>query len=432
MPEYHLRVYIDRSELVEADGSSVVFLEGSSGIEAVKRSAAIKAALDDGFLTREIEKCRDNPEIIDVADLSDAQRENISSLVSSMSSEVGRAIIGLSVLQLTIKTICQNQNIRLHKSGNRSTFGWIEGIPMRSLDATYITPSLRKYGLLKLNAFGFMMTRTLAENYPYSKVYKAGIRGGRKYWLQLVEDVESGTLSPISALRFIISQLLNSASEFNSLADRAILKLSEAIKDGKFEKIDNAISLFKNHMQSSQYAARIMEISMHSLMQSIEELGGLGSGKLQVLSQMRSANKKHGNIGDVEILDGKLITHSWDAKYGKTYLRDELEELYDKIECHPSVLQVGFVTSSEPDNSQEISMRIIDIEDATGLKISIESFDSWIENRFADALSLGIDESFLVKKWVQAYVESLAQRRSDIAPIDEPCFQWVESLEKLL
>ena len=33
---------------------------------------------------------------------------------------------------------------------------------------------------------------------------------------------------------------------------------------------------------------------------------------------------------------------SWDAKYGKTYLRDELEELNDKLKSHPQTTLVGF------------------------------------------------------------------------------------------
>ncbi len=37
---------------------------------------------------------------------------------------------------------------------------------------------------------------------------------------------------------------------------------------------------------------------------------------------MRSANKKHGNIGDLEVLEKSNIIEAWDAKYGKAYLRD--------------------------------------------------------------------------------------------------------------
>ena len=35
---------------------------------------------------------------------------------------------------------------------------------------------------------------------------------------------------------------------------------------------------------------------------------------LKPLSQMRSANKKHGNIGDIELLEDRQIVEAWDAK----------------------------------------------------------------------------------------------------------------------
>ena len=97
-------------------------------------------------------------------------------MVDSVTSEVGRSIIVVTVIQLCIKCIVPEQCIRLHKAGNRNTgFSWKDGMPMRSLDRAFITPVLRNYDILRTNADGGMMTRTFAENYPYSKLYKAGV-----------------------------------------------------------------------------------------------------------------------------------------------------------------------------------------------------------------------------------------------------------------
>lgn len=74
---------------------------------------------------------------------------------------------------------------------------------LASLDKQYVTPVLRKYDLLRLNADGFMMTRSLAENYPYSPLYKANIRGARQEWLNLVEEVETNKISPEAALHYL-------------------------------------------------------------------------------------------------------------------------------------------------------------------------------------------------------------------------------------
>ena len=81
---------------------------------------------------------------------------------------------------------------------------------------------------------------------------------------------------------------------------------------------------------------------MHSLMQAVIETGALADLELKPLSQMRSANKKHGNIGDIELLENNEIVESWDAKYGKNYLRDEIDEVSEKLEYHEKVETVGF------------------------------------------------------------------------------------------
>ena len=54
---------------------------------------------------------------------------------------------------------------------------------MRTLDASYSTPFLREYGLLNVNKYGVFMTRSLAENYPYSSFYKAEMRGPFEEWI---------------------------------------------------------------------------------------------------------------------------------------------------------------------------------------------------------------------------------------------------------
>jgi hypothetical protein len=136
---------------------------------------------------------------------------------------VGRALVGLTVLQLCVKAIEPEQSIRLHKAGGAgSNFSWAEGIPMRVLDKHYITPILRRFDLLRLNADGFMMTRSLAENYPYSKLYKAAIRGARTEWLEIVDLIEVGTIQPESALSHLIGLLFNRSDKFKRAAESTI------------------------------------------------------------------------------------------------------------------------------------------------------------------------------------------------------------------
>lgn len=435
--EMYLKIYGDRSELALSDATTHTFAEGPMTAEAKARYGRIQKALESGFLREQIILCRQQPDLVGPNDLADRQREQLDELVELLTSESGRALTVLTLIQLCIKAIEPQQSIRLHKGGRGgNNFSWSEGISMRSLDNTFITPTLRNEGLLNVNKDGCFMTRSLAENYPYSQFYKAAIRGARAHWLAIVEELETGTMSPLPALRYLLAQLLNRAAQFEVLATQTLDTLSKIQQAGKLCDRTQVEAIVLRHMSDSGYAARLMEIAMHALMQAVQQTGGLGAASLIPLSQMRNANKKHGNIGDIELQEGKLIVESWDAKYGKSYLRDELEELNDKLGSHPSVAVAGFVSSGPPDLTEEIAQRAAEIQEINDTTIRILALDEWTREQFERAAQEGIEgrreEKIVAENWLLAYAESLAQRRLNIAPIDEPCYAWLNGLHELL
>ncbi len=424
--EPHMKIFDDRSVLVDGDGHSVVFTEGPPGTRAKDRLRKIKEKLEKGWFSDFIEKAvRSGDQTVN---LSDEDQVQLRQLADSVTSEVGRALAGLFVLQLVVKAVEPSQSVRLHKGG-QSDFSWVDGIPMRGLDANYITPNLRRYGLLRLNADGFMMTRSLAENYPYSRFYKAAIKGGKMPWVELVDKLEQGSMNPTEALGFLIWLLANRSEKFRKSATQTLKLVQDYI--GGQPTLEDARSLVELHMHQSTYSARLLEIAMHSLLQVVED-EGLLDGVLSPLCQMRTANKKHRNVGDVEIVGApgsRAVVEAWDAKYGKPYLRDEVEELADKLGTNPHVLLAGFVTDSEPDVTPDIETRLKEILDLFGTEIRILSFEGWVT---LNAARYGLDRGELGRKWLVAYSECLCQVRRERAPIDEPADEWVESLGRLL
>ncbi len=142
--EKHLRVYKEKSEYHLDNKHIETFHEGLLSNEAKKRIKSIKEAFGNGFLDQLIASLIDGKASADVDKISSAALESVNGLVDSLTSEVGRALIGLSVMQLCIKSIEPEQNIRLHKgSSNRASFSWVEGISMRALDKNHVTPILR-------------------------------------------------------------------------------------------------------------------------------------------------------------------------------------------------------------------------------------------------------------------------------------------------
>ena len=143
---------------------------------------------------------------------------------------------------------------------------------------------------------------------------------------------------------------------------------------------------------------------------------------------MRSANKKHGNVGDIEILkllDGMEIVEAWDAKYGKLDLRDELEELNEKLRDHSETEIAGFVTDRLPSIKPDTEQRIQELEEMHEVDIDILGFDDWVTQQVD---RVGSTPTAIGAFWITAFAECLCQKRRKRAPIDEPCDSWVDAL----
>lgn len=416
----HLDVYIDRYELHQNDVVTTYY-EGLQNAAAQHRYEKINTELSSGYLYKIMETLPD----VDFTELSEGNKVLLRRLVSGITSEVGRALVGVAFLQLAIKSITPDQNIRLHKgTTRRGSFSWVDGISMRTIDSTYCTPFLREKGLLNVNKFGVFMTRSLAENYPYSKLYKAEMRGPFAEWIDIVDAIEDERMPALLGLYYLIALLKNKSDAFNDMAEEAVA-LIDKYKDKSFSQI---CAFMKSFYNDTAYSARVFEIVIHGFMQAMAESNMIGDLELVPMSQMRSANKKHGNIGDVELKDGRVIVESWDAKYGKPYLRDELEELRDKILISPGVKVAGFIVDGEVDRRQDIMERSEEISVETGVDIQLFSFDEWIEYQTERIASPQLDR--IAERWLVAVVESFVQRRPEIAPIDEPCEAWVKDLIK--
>lgn len=270
------------------------------------------------------------------------------------------------------------------------------------------------------------MTRSLAENYPYSMLYKAEMRGPFGQWIAIVDAIENNTMPPELGLCFLLALLQNRSDQFRERANNACI-LTGKYKGKSFADVKNLIVRFFN---ATDYSARAFEVTMHGFYQAMDEMHLLGDADVVPMSQMRSANKKHGNVGDIELIENGTIIESWDAKYGKPYLRDELEELRDKLLTHPDVKIAGFVCDAKVDMRKDISVRKDELEIETGTEIHIFSFDEWISFEVNKLTTAQKDE--LGYKWLIAIVESFAQKRLAVAPIDEPCDAWINDLISIM
>lgn len=420
--ETYLVIYKDRSEF-HRNEVVIKYAEGIQSAKAEERYKLIIQKLEDGYL----DEMYKTLEKADFSELNEKCKKLLQKLADGINSKYGRAIAGLTFLQLTVKSIAPEQNIRLHKGNkSRGQFSWQEGISMRIIDKNFTNKFLREYDLIKLNADGIFMTRSLAENYPYTELYKAKIQGPFKQCLEIVDALEDGDLSPEIGLKYFTYLLKKKNEDFKKLVEEATQATLE-FKDATYEKIFDLLVRFFDNSASS---ARAYEIVMHGFMQAMEEAGYLDEEELSPLSQMRNANKKHGNVGDVELKINGVISEAWDAKYRKQNLELELEELNDKIAESPGLQVAGFVVDSNIDRRDSVVRRAAEIEEDTGVSIKLFNFDEWVDYQLSRAD--GILKKKIAFKWLNAVVESLSQKRRNIAPIDEPCDTWLNEIIKLM
>ena len=274
--EIHLDVYGDRSEL-HLEDRIMVYKEGFQNAETQRRYELINSTLSAGFLERKIELLEDE----NFERLSDENKKLLRDLVDGITSEVGRALVGVAFLQLAIKAIVPDQSIRLHKgTTRRGSFSWVDGISMRTIDSSYITPFLRQYGLLNVNKYGVFMTRSLAENYPYSKLYKAEMRGPFNEWINIVDALEDNSMPAELSLSYLLALLKNRSDAFQNKADEAVALVANHKKD-TFERIEEMLIQFFNE---TGYSARAFEVVMHGFMQALQDLHLLGDYQLVPMS----------------------------------------------------------------------------------------------------------------------------------------------------
>lgn len=409
------------------DGRENVYYIGDQSGAARERQQKVEYALEAGYLDGQYTTVVANE--LDFTELDATDQELIETLVASIDANKGRALTGLTVLQLTIKAITPAQDIRLHKGNQQlNEFSFVEGMSMRSIDNEYVTSFLRENDLLYVNGSGVMLTRTFAENYPYTPMYRAQIRGPKDEWLQLVERVEHGQTDPELLLQYLLHCLIKRRELVQQLSEEVVSQV-HAI-DSEVVDTETAVNTITDHLANAPHDARLHEVALHSLYQELVA-HNLRDAALKDLTQLRSADKKHGNIADIELVDPAddyTIYQAWDMKVGKDDLTESLNEMDEKLEDHPETEHVGYVVDSDVDLSVTERGGCDTLADTHDLTVRIQSFEETVTELLNELTDAGVPPV----AWLVAYTETLCRQRRDRAPVDEPALDWVQELGELL
>jgi hypothetical protein len=227
----------------------------------------------------------------------------------------------------------------------------------------------------------------------------------------------------------MLGMLWNRSNEFGEASHQCLTALRKSLSS--FEDHHQIRDFIIGFVKSSRHSARLFEIALHSFFQVLESEGIFSPFAVKPLGQMRSANKKHGNVGDVEIIDMKSVEageikviEAWDAKFGKPNLQEEIKEITEKMQKHPEIRRVGFVVSVDRGEIEKYQPTLVN-----GVEVEILVFEELIKEYEKKSTIKSLE---LSRNWLVAFVETLCQQRRDVAPVDEPTLGWVKEISEML
>ena len=100
------------------------------------------------------------------------------------------------------------------------------------------------------------------------------------------------------------------------------------------------------------------------------------------------------------------------------------------MDANPGVSIAGFIVNEHLEMKPEVKEKMEEISITTGTDIRLFTFKEWVSFKLSEVPASEWDS--FAQSWLKAVVESFARKRLDIAPIDEPCDDWLLDLVKAL
>jgi hypothetical protein len=350
-------------------------------------------------------------------------------LTDGFEGEKGRGLFVHSVLVSAIKTVCPEQDIRLHKTD------WIDGIGMRVIDKKCISAWFNSRNLgVKMNSDGVFMTRSLAVDIPYVPSFPPKIKGPKDEWLELISGMQFGEINPKSALRALLFGAHLRNIEFGKVVDEIL----ESCK--KLDNNPNRIfEIIYTHINGRKNGgSRLLEIALHSYAQVCFEedfkIPTIGKNSIMApIKPMRSPDKKAGDVGDIQFrhesfIDEKgsrYIEYAIDAKFGKSISDYEIDRLlthlHDEETPQPYLTSFDFIGLDKP-NLNAKKIHLFDEQNLPNIRaISLNDFVKEID-----------PNGSLTMKWLKRYVSMLSTQDLGYGQVTEITTDWLLSLYALL
>jgi DNA (cytosine-5)-methyltransferase 1 len=256
----------------------------------------------------------------DIEDVNKETKDFIKSIGSKINTQKG--VFTVLVTLITHKIINPTQDVRKHQSGISGGFSG------RSVDTTFITPTLKELGLPSMAESGWL-TRSLEQPYPYNLDYNGKISDKivKIAFLNVLDFVEKNPSSSKNILRLLLFEAIQSKKD----SFVAIMPLENPER----LTIENIIKALDEHFRTkydTHGGSKLPVLAFYAIYKSlINEVGRYKNCSLAKLGSHTASDRTSKTAGDIEIFKNKVLFEAIEIKLDKvidtTMVRIAIEKI---------------------------------------------------------------------------------------------------------
>ena len=252
-------------------------------------------------------------------------QDEIKAFIQTIGEKIDsqKGVFTVLVTLITHKIIDKKQDIRLHQPSMQGGFSG------RTIDANFITPTLKELGLPSMAESGWL-TRSLEQPYPYNLNYNGKISNiiVKNAFLQTLHFVEQNPLQAKNILRLLLFEAINAKN-------RSIVELVPLQNPDKLtiEKIVGALNILFQKKYDTHGGSKLPVLAFYAIYQSlIKEISRYNTCFLGELGSHTASDRTSKTAGDIEIFQKeKLLYEAIEIKLDKqidaTIVRIAIEKI---------------------------------------------------------------------------------------------------------
>lgn len=256
----------------------------------------------------------------DIEDVNQETKEFIKSIGGKINTQKG--VFTVLVTLVTHKIIDPKQDIRKHQTS------MVGGFSGRSIDFSFITPTLKQIGLPSMAESGWL-TRSLEQPYPYNLDYNGKISNKvvKEAFLNILDFVEKNPNSAKNILRLLLFEAIGSKND-------AIVEIVPLENPEKLT-IDNIIKALDEHFRTKYQTpggSKLPVLAFFAIYKSlINEIGRYKECTLAAMGSHTASDRTSKSAGDIEIFKKKNLFEAIEIKLDKeidaTMIRIAIEKI---------------------------------------------------------------------------------------------------------